>query len=107
MCRTTDPSATLFTAPAGILAGSPLSLPLCYSYPTNKAAVVEAPTKQAVQRTGLEFVLCAEGIRFTDLAFAREVRRRVAELKRSAEASDAEGNNTRLAQRTLKFRRMV
>ncbi|KAE8977919.1 hypothetical protein PF011_g23460 [Phytophthora fragariae] len=50
-------------------------------YPTNKAAVLEAPTKKAVQRTGLEFVLCAEGIRFTDLAFARE--------------------------RTLKFRRMV
>ncbi|KAE9076419.1 hypothetical protein PF007_g24633 [Phytophthora fragariae] len=44
-------------------------------------SVLEAPTKKAVQRTGLEFVLCAEGIRFTDLAFARE--------------------------RTLKFRRMV
>ncbi|KAJ8576502.1 hypothetical protein ON010_g2708 [Phytophthora cinnamomi] len=77
------------------------------SYSANKAVAVEAPLKQAVQRTGLGFVLSDEGVQFTDLAFVQEVRRRVAELKTSAAATESKSNNTRLAQRTLKYRRIA
>ncbi|EGZ18383.1 hypothetical protein PHYSODRAFT_261286 [Phytophthora sojae] len=103
MCRTV---ATLFTPPTDLLAVLPPS-ELCFSFPASKAAAIEAPTKQeAVQRTSLKFVLSAEGIRFTDLAFVEEVTKRVAELKRSAAAAESKSNNTLLAQRTLKFRRI-
>ncbi|KAG6960646.1 hypothetical protein JG688_00009498 [Phytophthora aleatoria] len=116
MCRTIQPPGIFFIPSTATLEEfqflpPPVALPLCPSYSTKIADVAPPPPlplpPTQMLRHGLEFVLSAEGVRFTDLVFVGEVKTRIAELMRMASTSNASDNNTRLAQKTLKFRNMT
>ncbi|ETK95529.1 hypothetical protein F442_01586 [Phytophthora nicotianae P10297] len=115
MCRTIQPPGIFFMPSTATLEEfqflpPPVPLPLCPSYMTKKTDVdLPAPLPPSqVLRRGLEFVLSAEGVRFTDLAFVGEVKARIAELMSTASTSEASNNNnSRLAKKTLKFRNIA
>ncbi|KAF4037045.1 hypothetical protein GN244_ATG10895 [Phytophthora infestans] len=116
MCRTIQPPGVFFMPSTAMLEEfhflpPPVPLPLCLSYLTKIAdadppPLLQLPPTQAL-RCGLEFVLSAEGVRFTDLTFVGEVKARIAELMSTASTFDTSNNNSRLAQKTLKFRNIA